>query len=64
MRLAGTDSNVFMAFVNIGRMGVFGIAFPTGQLGAGQQSLPKATLPQTFTEIVDQQAQRIQSAAN
>jgi hypothetical protein len=62
MRLAGTDSSMFMSFENIGRMGIFGIAFPTGQLGASQQSPPKATLPQTFTEIVDRQVQRIQSA--
>jgi hypothetical protein len=64
MRLAGVDNSVFMSFENVGDMGIFGIAFPTGQLGSRQQSLPKATLPQTFTEIVDRQAQRIESAAS
>jgi hypothetical protein len=62
MRLGDTDNSVFMSFENVGNMGVFGIAFPTPQLGATQSPHPKASLPQTFTEIVDRQAQRIQSA--
>jgi len=62
MRLNGTDSSAFMSFENIGTMSVFGIAFPTTQLGPGQQPVPKAALPQTFTDIVDRQAQRIQDS--
>lgn len=59
MRLAGIDNSVFMSFENVGPMAVFGIAFPAGQLGPRQPSLPKASLPQTFTDIADRQAQRI-----
>jgi hypothetical protein len=43
-------------------MAVFGIAFPTMQLSDGNPPPPKASLPQTFTEIADRQAQRIQDA--
>lgn len=60
LRLNDTDSSVFMSFENVGRMAVFGIAFPTTESGA-DQSAPKASLPQTFTDIADKQAKRIKS---
>lgn len=62
MRLHGVNSSVYMSFETIGTMSVFGIAFPTTQLGPDQQPVPKAALPQTFTDIVDRQAQRIQGS--
>lgn len=62
MQLQGVNNSVFMSFENIGRMAVFGIAFPTMQLSDGNPPPPKASLPQTFTEIADRQAQRMQDA--
>ena len=62
MDLQGINNSVYMAFENVGRMSVFGIAFPTMQLTDGNPAPPKASLPQTFTEIADRQAQRIQDA--
>lgn len=62
MKLQGIDSSVYMSFENIGTMAVFGIAFPTTQLAAGQESAPKASLPQTFIETADRQAQRIRDS--
>jgi len=62
MRLNGLEESVFMAFENIDRMAVFGIAFPTKQMGAEQPNTPKATLPQTFLDIVTKQADRIQGS--
>src|SRR6478672_9616885 len=49
MELAGTQNSIFMAFANVGPKAVFGIVFPTEN-----PTVPvKATLPQTFTDIVD-----------
>ncbi len=62
MLLQGSNSTVYMSFENIGRMAVFGIAFPTIQIGEGQPPPPKGTLPQTFTEIAERQAQRIEDS--
>lgn len=62
MRLQGIDSSVYMSFENIGTMAVFGIAYPTTQLAKRQQAAPKASLPQTFIEIADRQAQRIRDS--
>ena len=62
MALHGVNNNVYMAFENVGTMAVFGIAFPTTQLATGQQSAPKASLPQTFIDIADRQAQRIRDS--
>lgn len=75
MALQGLNSSVYMSFENVprgqersdsgdnsGTMSVFGIAFPTTQLAAGQQQAPKASLPQTFTEIAQRQAQRIRDS--
>jgi hypothetical protein len=62
MELHGINSSVYMSFENVGTMAVFGIALPTTQLAAGQESAPKASLPQTFLEIADRQAQRIRDS--
>jgi hypothetical protein len=62
MRLQGVDHSVFMSFESIGRMAVFGIAFPAMQSVPGEPDVPKASLPQTFIEIADKQAQRIQDS--
>ena len=61
MRLGGTDSSVYMAFENIDRMAMFGMALPTSQVGTPQPA-PKATLPRTFLEIADKQAGRINAS--
>ena len=58
MDLAGQQSSVYMAFANVGRYAVFGLVFPTED-----PSIPvKATLPQTFTDVVDRQVQRMRAA--
>ena len=58
MRLNNVDSSVYFAFENIGRMAVFGIAFPT----PNPNIAVKAALPQTFLDIVAKQADRAQQA--
>ncbi len=62
MKLQGVNTSVYMSFENVGNTAVFGIAFPTTQLATGQPSAPKASLPQTFIEITDRQAQRIRDS--
>ena len=58
MDLAGRQSSVYMAFANVGRYAVFGVVFPTAD-----PTIPvKATLPQTFTDVVDRQVQRMRAA--
>src|SRR5262249_4138689 len=58
MRLGSETSRAYVSFENVGRMGVFGIAFPTPN-----PSIPvKAALPQTFLDIVAKQADRAQTA--
>ncbi len=58
MRLNNVDSSVYFAFENIGRMAVFGIAFPT----PNPSITVKAALPQTFLDIAAKQADRAQAA--
>ncbi|GAY16689.1 hypothetical protein [Mycobacterium sp. shizuoka-1] len=55
MQLTGSPSSVYMAFQNVGRYGMFGIAFPTPDPSIGA----KATLPQTFLDVVAKQAAKI-----
>lgn len=62
MKLNGLEDSVFMSFENIDRMAVFGIAFPTRQMGVGEPNVPKATLPQTFLDVVTRQADRMQAS--
>lgn len=58
MHLAGADSTVYFSFENLGATAVFGIAFPTRD-----PSIPaEGTLPQTFLDTVDRQAQRAAAA--
>ncbi len=57
MELAGVQNSIYMAFANVGPKAVFGIVFPTEN-----PTIPvKATLPQTFTDIVDRQIARIRA---
>jgi hypothetical protein len=58
MRLNNVDNSVYFAFENIGRMAVFGIAFPT----PNPSIAVKAALPQTFLDIVTKQVERAQTA--
>jgi hypothetical protein len=62
MRLHGAESSVFMSFQNIDRTAVFGIAFPTKQMTTEPPLPPKASLPQTFLDIVHQQADRVRAS--
>jgi hypothetical protein len=60
MQLHRSESSVYMSFENIDRMAVFGMAFPTTQLDA-QPPLPKATLPQTFIDVGNKQADKVEA---
>ncbi|MGE2717120.1 hypothetical protein ACQI4L_23940 [Mycolicibacterium litorale] len=55
MTLSGVDNDVYFSFENIDTMAVFGIAFPTPNPGIAA----KGGLPQTFLDIADRQAERI-----
>lgn len=57
MDLSGAKSSVFFSFENVDRMAVFGIAFPT----PNPSIAVKATLPQTFLDIADKQAERLRT---
>jgi hypothetical protein len=58
MRLGSESASAYFSFENVGRMGVFGIAFPT----PNPSITVKGTLPQTFLDIANKQAERAQSA--
>ena len=58
MNLNGMQSSIFMAFANIGPMAMFGITFPVANPGISV----KASLPQTFLDVVTKQAERIEAA--
>jgi hypothetical protein len=57
MRLGNSENSAYFTFENIGRMGVFGIAFPT----PNPSIAVKAALPQTFLDIAAKQAERAAS---
>ncbi|MBI3692005.1 MAG: hypothetical protein HY239_15495 [Mycolicibacterium aromaticivorans] len=57
MQLMGSASSVYMAFQNVGRYGVFGIAFPTSDPSIAA----KASLPQTFLDVFAKQAVKIRN---
>lgn len=57
MRLNGSPSSVYMAFMNVGKLAVFGIAFPTPD----PRIDAKASLPQTFLDVVAKQAEKIRT---
>jgi hypothetical protein len=54
MRLGHETSSAYFTFENIGRMAVYGIAFPTPNPSISV----KAALPQTFLDIAAKQAER------
>jgi hypothetical protein len=54
MRLGNETSSAYFSFENIGRMAVYGIAFPT----PNPSITVKAALPQTFLDIAAKQAER------
>ena len=58
MRLGSESSSAYFTFENIGRMGVFGIAFPT----PNPSITVKAALPQTFLDIAANQAEHAEAA--
>jgi hypothetical protein len=58
MQLMGSASSVYMAFQNVGRYGVFGIAFPTPDPSIGA----KASLPRTFLDVFAKQSVKIRNA--
>ncbi|QYL18915.1 hypothetical protein [Mycolicibacterium pallens] len=58
MQLMGSASSVYMAFQNVGRYGVFGIAFPTPDPSIDA----KASLPQTFLDVFAKQSVKIRRA--
>jgi hypothetical protein len=56
MQLGAEQASVYFAFENVGSSAVFGIAFPTPN-----PTVPvKAALPQTFMDLVAQQARRLE----
>ncbi len=55
MQLKGSPSSVYMAFQNVGRLGMFGIAFPAPNPSVEA----KASLPQTFLDVFAKQAAKI-----
>ena len=59
MRLGGEENSIFMAFENVGEMAVFGIAFPGDPSAQGAPGLPRAELPDTFLDIIVEQADAI-----
>ena len=58
MQLQGVPSSVYMAFQNVGALSTFGIAFPT----ADPAIEAKASLPQTFLDVVAKQAAKIRAS--
>jgi hypothetical protein len=57
MRLGNVESSAYFSFENMGRMAVFGVAFPTPNPSVAV----KAALPQTFLDIAAKQAERAAS---
>jgi len=58
MQLGNSPSSVYMGFQNVGRLAVFGIAFP-----APNPSIePKAILPQTFLDIFARQVAKMRAS--
>jgi hypothetical protein len=55
MQLRGSESSVYFAFANVGTSALFGIAYPTPD----PTIAVKATLPQTFLDVVAEQSERL-----
>jgi len=58
MELGGSPTSVFMAFQNVGRRAVFGLAFP----GNNPMIAAKASLPQTFLDVFNDQVGKLRSS--
>jgi hypothetical protein len=58
MQLNNVENSVYFSLENVGKMGVFGIAFPT----PNPSIEVKGSLPQTFLDITAKQADRAESA--
>lgn len=58
MKLDDFPSSVYMAFQNVGRLAVFGIAFPTPNPSLDV----KGELPQTFLEVFGKQAVKLRGS--
>lgn len=58
MDLDGAQTSVYIAFQNVGRLAVFGIAndVPNSEVPV------QASLPQTFTDVISQQAEKLRTA--
>ncbi|MGD9620496.1 MAG: hypothetical protein AB7G47_08150 [Mycolicibacterium sp.] len=56
MYLGAEESSVYFSFENVGSMAVFAIAFPTPD----STIAVKGALPQTFMEVTDKQAARLE----
>ena len=56
IQLGGDESSVYFAFENVAESGMFGMAFPTEDPAISV----KGTLPQTFLDIMDKQANRLE----
>lgn len=58
MNLNNSPNSVYMAFQNVGRKAVFGIAFP----GASPRITAKASLPQTFLDVFAKQVRKLRAS--
>jgi hypothetical protein len=58
MKLGNASSSVYMAFQNVGRRAVFGVAFP----GINPQIEAKASLPQTFLDVFSRQVEKLRAS--
>jgi hypothetical protein len=58
MDLRGVENSMYMAFANIGPMAMFGLSLPV----PNPEISAKATLPQTFLDVVARQSERIAAA--
>lgn len=58
MNLSGSKSSVFFSFENVDTMAVFGMAFST----PNPTIAVKGSLPQTFLDVINKQAERLQNA--
>ncbi len=58
MELRDSPSSVYMAFQNVGRRAVFGLAFP----GSNPRVEAKAELPQTFLDVFGKQVRKLRAS--
>jgi hypothetical protein len=57
MELSGAKQSAYFSFENVGKMAVFGVAFP----GPNPTIAVKGLLPQTFLDIVGKQSDRLRA---